>query len=184
MLGVFLFISGQEIIFALLIALLLFGSKEIPRLARTFGKGMKEFRRATDDIKREFEESNVDVVKDFKEIKNNLTKDADDIKKNITREADHIKKNITRDADDIKRNITREADHIKKNITRDVEDIKEDIKHDAEEAKSNLSGQPKKESREEPKESDRPGNPEDRSAASEIVRKKSSRGVKKDPDTD
>ncbi len=50
-----LFISGQEIVFAVLIALLLFGSKEIPKLARTFGKGMKEFRKATDDIKREFE---------------------------------------------------------------------------------------------------------------------------------
>jgi TatA/E family protein of Tat protein translocase len=48
--GMYLFISGQEIIFALLIALLLFGSKEIPKLARTFGKGMKEFRRATEDI--------------------------------------------------------------------------------------------------------------------------------------
>ena len=53
MFGIILFISGQEIIFALLIALLLFGSKEIPKLARTFGKGMKEFKRATDDIKRE-----------------------------------------------------------------------------------------------------------------------------------
>jgi TatA/E family protein of Tat protein translocase len=44
MFGIILFISGQEIIFAVLIALLLFGSKEIPKLARTFGKGMKEFR--------------------------------------------------------------------------------------------------------------------------------------------
>ena len=57
MFGTILFISGQEIIFAVLIALLLFGSKEIPKLARTFGKGMKEFKRATDDIKREFEKA-------------------------------------------------------------------------------------------------------------------------------
>jgi len=73
MFGTFLFISGQEIIFALLIALLLFGSKEIPRLARTFGKGMKEFKRATDDIKREIETSSPEVVDDFKEIKKNLS---------------------------------------------------------------------------------------------------------------
>ena len=46
MLGTLLFISGQEIVFALLIVLLLFGSKEIPKLARTFGRGMKEFKRA------------------------------------------------------------------------------------------------------------------------------------------
>ena len=90
MLGTLLFISGQEIIFALLIALLLFGSKEIPKLARTFGKGMKEFKRATDDIKREFEDSSPEVMEDFKDIKNNLTKDANDIKRNLTKDADDI----------------------------------------------------------------------------------------------
>ena len=74
MFGILLFISGQEIIFAVLIALLLFGSKEIPKLARTFGKGMKEFKKATDDIKREFENSSPEVMDDFKDIKNNLTK--------------------------------------------------------------------------------------------------------------
>jgi sec-independent protein translocase protein TatA len=97
--GTFLFISGQEIIFALLIALLLFGSKEIPKLARTFGKGMKEFRRATDDIKREFENSSPDVVEDFKEIKNNLTKDATDIRRNLTKDADEIVKGVKKNID-------------------------------------------------------------------------------------
>ena len=81
MLGTILFISGQEVIFAVMIALLLFGSKEIPKLARTFAKGMKEFRRATDDIKREFEEATPDVVEDFKEIRSNLTKEVKDLKK-------------------------------------------------------------------------------------------------------
>jgi len=94
MFGTILFISGQEIIFAVLIALLLFGSKEIPKLARTFGKGMKEFKRATDDIKREFETATPDVMDDFKDIKNNLTKDATEIKKNLTKDADDIVKNV------------------------------------------------------------------------------------------
>jgi len=94
MFGTILFISGQEIIFAVLIALLLFGSKEIPKLARTFGKGMKEFKRATDDIKREFETATPDVMDDFKDIKNNLTKDATEIKKNLAKDADDIVKNV------------------------------------------------------------------------------------------
>jgi len=94
MFGTILFISGQEIIFAVLIALLLFGSKEIPKLARTFGKGMKEFKRATDDIKREFETATPEVMDDFKDIKNNLTKDATEIKKNLTKDADDIVKNV------------------------------------------------------------------------------------------
>ncbi len=99
MLGTLLFISGQEIIFALLIALLLFGSKEIPKLARTFGKGMKEFKRATDDIKREFEDSSPEVMEDFKDIKNNLTKDANDIKRNLTKDADDIVKGVKKNLD-------------------------------------------------------------------------------------
>lgn len=99
MFGIYLFISGQEIIFALLIALLLFGSKEIPKLARTFGKGMKEFKRATDDIKREFEKSSPEVMDDFKEIKNSLTKDANVIKKNLTKEADEIVKDVKKNLD-------------------------------------------------------------------------------------
>ena len=94
MFGTILFISGQEIIFAVLIALLLFGSKEIPKLARTFGKGMKEFKRATEDIKREFETASPEVMDDFKDIKNNLTKDATKIKKNLTKDADDIVKNV------------------------------------------------------------------------------------------
>jgi len=99
MFGMYLFISGQEIIFALLIALLLFGSKEIPKLARTFGKGMKEFRKATDDIKKEFESSTPEITEDFKAIKKNLTKDAEEIKRNLTREADEIAKGVKKNLD-------------------------------------------------------------------------------------
>ena len=99
MFGTLLFISGQEIIFAVLIALLLFGSKEIPKLARTFGKGMKEFKRATDDIKREFETATPDVMDDFKDIKNNLTKDATNIKKNLTKDANDIVKGVKKNLD-------------------------------------------------------------------------------------
>jgi len=99
MFGTLLFISGQEIVFALLIALLLFGSKEIPKLARTFGKGMKEFKRATDDIKQEFENSTPEVMEDFKDIKKNLTKEADEIKRNLTKDADTIVKGVKKNLD-------------------------------------------------------------------------------------
>lgn len=48
-----LFIGGSEVIFILLAVLLLFGSKKIPEVARAMGKGIREFQKATDDIKRE-----------------------------------------------------------------------------------------------------------------------------------
>jgi len=63
-----LFISGQEIIIVLVVALLLFGSKKIPEIARGLGKGMREFRKATTDIKNEInKESEItDTIKDIK----------------------------------------------------------------------------------------------------------------------
>ncbi|MEZ5069388.1 MAG: twin-arginine translocase TatA/TatE family subunit [Bacteroidales bacterium] len=94
-----LFISGQEIVIIFLVVLLLFGSKEIPKLAKTFGKGMKEFRKATDDIKREFEKSSPEVMDDFKEIKERLTKDANIIKENITKDANEIARDVKKSMD-------------------------------------------------------------------------------------
>jgi sec-independent protein translocase protein TatA len=70
--NVLLFISGQEIIFVLIAVLILFGSKKIPEFAKGLGKGMREFRKATDDIKKEINESSNEINKDLNEIKNNL----------------------------------------------------------------------------------------------------------------
>jgi TatA/E family protein of Tat protein translocase len=41
-----------EIAFIFVIALLIFGPKKLPELGRTLGRGMAEFRRATDELKR------------------------------------------------------------------------------------------------------------------------------------
>lgn len=51
-----LFIGGTEVVFIFLAILLLFGSKKIPEIARAMGKGMREFQKATDDIKRELKD--------------------------------------------------------------------------------------------------------------------------------
>lgn len=66
-----LFISGSEIIVIILVVLLLFGSKKIPEVARGLGKGMNEFRKATDDIKREISKA-ADVKDEIKDFKNDL----------------------------------------------------------------------------------------------------------------
>ena len=54
------FIGGTEVIFILLAVLLLFGSKRIPEVARAMGKGLREFQKATDDIKRELKDIDKD----------------------------------------------------------------------------------------------------------------------------
>lgn len=70
----YLFISGQEIFIIMVVALILFGAKKIPDIAKGLGKGMREFRKATDDIKREFDESTKDVQKDIKDMSDNVNK--------------------------------------------------------------------------------------------------------------
>ncbi len=72
--AIYLFISGQEIFIIMVIALILFGAKKIPDIAKGLGKGMREFRKATDDIKKEFNESTKDVQDDIKDMSDTVNK--------------------------------------------------------------------------------------------------------------
>lgn len=78
----FLFISGPEIFIVLLIVVMLFGADKIPEMARGLGKGMRQLKDATNDIKREITES-----AEKQGIDTNLTKD---IKKEINKVRDDI----------------------------------------------------------------------------------------------
>jgi TatA/E family protein of Tat protein translocase len=44
-------IGFQELLVILVIALLVFGPKQLPELARSLGRGMAEFRRASSDLR-------------------------------------------------------------------------------------------------------------------------------------
>ena len=71
----FLFISGPEIMVIMLIVVMVFGADKIPEIARGLGKGIRQVKDATNDIKREIKDSSssmgvdTDVAKDInKEI--------------------------------------------------------------------------------------------------------------------
>jgi sec-independent protein translocase protein TatA len=49
----FLNIGTPELILILFVALLLFGGNKLPELARGLGKGLREFKEASDGVKRE-----------------------------------------------------------------------------------------------------------------------------------
>ncbi len=86
----FLFgVSMGEIVLIFLVVLLLFGANKIPEFARTIGKGMNEFRKAADDIKREFRENTED-----------LKEDLEDARKSLTEEGRHLKEDLSRAGDD------------------------------------------------------------------------------------
>lgn len=50
-------LGGQEVLLILLVILIFFGAKKIPELARGLGKGIREFKDATKEIKNDIEES-------------------------------------------------------------------------------------------------------------------------------
>jgi len=67
-----LFISGPEIIIVVLIVVMLFGADKIPEIARGLGKGMRQLRDATNEVKREINQTakknniDTDIIKDIK----------------------------------------------------------------------------------------------------------------------
>ncbi len=67
-------IGGFELFFVIAAVLLLFGAKGIPELARGLGKGMNEFKKATDEIKREFDDHRESIGKEVKDFKDDISK--------------------------------------------------------------------------------------------------------------
>ena len=72
---ILLFFSGGEIIVIVFFILLLFGADALPGVARTFGKMMNEFHKATDDIKSE-----------LNNLKDNVEKKGSDFTRKIDEE--------------------------------------------------------------------------------------------------
>jgi TatA/E family protein of Tat protein translocase len=61
-------IGLPELLIIIVIALIVFGPDKLPELARTFGRAMREFKKATEEMKESFEEETVNL----KESKNTL----------------------------------------------------------------------------------------------------------------
>ena len=79
---IFLFISGGEIFFILFIVVMVFGADKIPGIAKGLGKGMRQLKDATEDIKREIQKSAEKQGIDTS-ITDELQKDFQDVKKKL-----------------------------------------------------------------------------------------------------
>jgi sec-independent protein translocase protein TatA len=65
----FLNLGGGEIMLVLIVIVMFFGSSKIPELARGLGKGIREFKDATNGIQRDIQNSVTVVKEEVKEIK-------------------------------------------------------------------------------------------------------------------
>lgn len=68
----FLNLGGGEVFLIVFVVLLFFGSKRIPELARGLGKGMREFKDATNGIQREIQQSTNAITEEAKDITKEL----------------------------------------------------------------------------------------------------------------
>ena len=83
------FISGAEIFVIFLIVLLLFGADKIPDIAKGLGKGIRQVKDATQEIKTEIQKSAKSKGVDTKSISDQIDKvkeDIDDITGSIKRD--------------------------------------------------------------------------------------------------
>jgi len=64
-------IGIPELLIILAIALIIFGPNKLPELAKAFGRAMREFKKATEEVKESFEAE----TRDMEEIKTDLTQE-------------------------------------------------------------------------------------------------------------
>jgi sec-independent protein translocase protein TatA len=83
----------QEIIVIFIIALIVFGPRKLPEIGKTLGKGLQEFKKASNELKRTWEEE-VQLEKEreavgsiLKETKDEIQKTASDFANTITQES-------------------------------------------------------------------------------------------------
>lgn len=79
---ILLFISTPEIMIIMLIVVMVFGADKIPDIARGLGKGLRQVKEATNDIKKDIKNSSEkhaidtditkDINKEITDVKNNM----------------------------------------------------------------------------------------------------------------
>jgi len=75
----FLNLGGGEVILIIFVILLLFGGKGLPNIARTLGKGVREFKDAASGLQKDIRESTGGITEQvneqIQEIKKEIEKD-------------------------------------------------------------------------------------------------------------
>ena len=80
-----------EMLMIFVVALLVFGPKKLPELGKSLGKGIREFKKATDELKSSWEDQVKDISAPLNDVKRDIHSIGQDLKSDLYRhlEAEH-----------------------------------------------------------------------------------------------
>jgi TatA/E family protein of Tat protein translocase len=70
----------SEMLVIFIVALLVFGPKKLPELGKSLGKGIREFRKATDELKSTWAEQVKDIQAPLNDVKKDMNEMGQDLK--------------------------------------------------------------------------------------------------------
>jgi sec-independent protein translocase protein TatA len=73
----------SEMLVIFVVALLVFGPKKLPELGKSLGKGIREFRKATDELKSSWDEQVRDIQAPLNDVKKDLNEMGQDLKSDL-----------------------------------------------------------------------------------------------------
>ena|ERR1700676_1302357 len=73
----------QEILMIFVVALLVFGPKKLPELGKSLGKGIREFKKATDELKSSWEDQVKDISAPLNDFKRDVHSMGQDFKSDL-----------------------------------------------------------------------------------------------------
>ena len=81
----------SEMIVIFVVALLVFGPKKLPELGKSLGKGIREFKKATEELKSSWEDQVKDIQSPINDVKNDIRNIGQDMKSDFYKsiESDH-----------------------------------------------------------------------------------------------
>ena len=109
-------IGGGELFFIILVAIMLFGSKNIPEVARTIAKGIAQLKNATDEIKNEVQKSAEQNGFDKKSLTGGFSEEIDKVKQGFNNIITENTSENPLKMSDITADITTEINKAKENI--------------------------------------------------------------------
>lgn len=139
--------GGGEIVLIIFVALLFFGSKAIPDIAKTLGKAMREFQKATNEIKREINDAGEGGLgNDFRDIRSTIQNVKSDIQEGIKKHTGDIKTDLQEIKDDVKSSTDNFMNDVKSGADHMTSTINDEVKTATDTSTTEVKTEVKKES--------------------------------------